>query len=214
MATGPWTDPKESRPERWSGPRDPARVGDHTRSVVERALATAPPYRRRGTVARSGASLRESFRTREYDHARVDFDATLSADGAIRLLVKGHLWGRDERDQRYRVQHRRPAAPTGTLPFDEYETWVRYQFGRVERADGGAAVAADGDPSFVPDPAVRDETRTLAWDDLFPLHRRLLAELEAVRNPAFAEYRLRELGEWADVRDDLKWDLDAFAVGP
>ncbi|WP_390241489.1 hypothetical protein [Halobaculum halobium] len=180
------------------------------RTVRQRAVSTAAPYRRRGRRSQSGESLASQFRSREYEHARTEYDATLAADGEIRLLVKGHLWGRDERDQRYRVQHRRPPDPTDSVPFDEYETWARFQFGRVEDR-----TAADDDALvFRPATPPTDETRTLQWGDLFPLHRRLLAELELVRNPAFAEYRLRETDEWQEIRDDLKWDLDAFARGP
>ena len=215
MAIGPWTDPKESDTERWTGVAEPTRRGASTRSVPERAAGTAPPYRRRGTATLAGDTLRDLFETRSYTRARLGYDATVLADGRLRLLVKGYLWGPTERHQRYRVQHRREAPPTATVPFDEYETWARYQFGRVEeRENDGDDATRDDEPSFVPETPTTDETRTLEWDRLFPLHRRLLAELELVRNPAFAEYRLRERDEWADVRDDLKWDVDAFAVGP
>lgn len=208
--TGAWNDPREFRAEDWSGSNGPERRGEAVRSVPERAEETAAPYRRRGTETRSGPALAALFQSREYRYARVDYDATLLAGGAVKVLVKGHLWGSDDRDQRYRIQHRRAAAPTDSVPFDDYDTWVRYQFGDVEGSPG----VDDGDPVFQATTEPADENRTLAWTDLFPLHRRLLAELELARNAAFAEYRLRELDEWADVAGDLKWDLAAFAVGP
>ena len=173
-------------------------------------MATAPPYRRRGTEWSSGARLAEQFRSHAYRHASIEYDATLLPDGAVKVLVKGVLWGSDDRDQRYRVQHRREPEPTASIPFDEYETWARYQYGTVP----DDTVASDGLPSFVPETEPSDEAMTLPWAELFPLHRRLIVELELARNPAFAEYRLRELGEWADARNDLKWDCDAFTKGP
>lgn len=210
MATGPWHDPKEASPDLWAGDTTVARIGDETRSVVERAVHTGTPYRRRGETTHSGESLADLFETKQYHHGHVRYDATLSVAGGIRVLIKGHLWGDGDHDQRFRIQHRRDPDPTDTIPFAEYDTWVRYQHGRVDAPDD----ASDSKPTFTPTTAPVDETRTLAWDDLFPLDRRLVAEVELVRNPAFARYRLRERHEWADVEADLKWDLDAFAVGP
>jgi len=201
---------RDPRKESWAGSSEPERRGDEVRSVAERAVATAPPYRRRGTEWSSGARLAEQFRSHAYRHASIEYDATLLPDGAVKVLVKGVLWGSDDRDQRYRVQHRRESEPTATVPFDEYETWARYQYGSVS----DDAAPGDGLPSFAPETEPSDDAVTLPWSELFPLHRRLIVELELARNPAFAEYRLRELGEWADARNDLKWDCDAFTKGP
>lgn len=210
MTLGPWNDPREYRQELWSGRTDPIRRGDDIRDVLRRAIETGTPYRRRGETVHSGEGLADLFETRTYRHARIGYDATLGADGSVKVLLKGNLWGSEDRDQRFRIQHRREEGPTASIPFDEYDTWVRYQFGDVE----SDASARNGWPRFQPTQRPIDEDRSLPWADLFPLDRRLLAEVELVRNPAFARYRLRELDDWEDVRDDLKWDLDAFSIGP
>lgn len=210
IMTDPSPGSDDPRAEAWGGSSGPERRGDEVRTVPERAVETAAPYRRRGAVSPSGPALAEQFRSREYRYASLEYDATLLSRGGLKLLVKGTLWGSDDRDQRYRVLHRRDPEPTESVPFDEYRTWVRYQYGDV--ADG--ATPDDGVPPFAPETEATDDSMTLSWSELFPLHRRLLIELELARNPAFAEYRLRELDEWDDARDRLKWDREAFTVGP
>jgi hypothetical protein len=49
--------------------------------------------------------------------------------------------------------------------------------------------------------------------DYTPVQGRLV-ELELVRNPPFARYRLDECGEWTEFGRPLTYDLDAFDAGP
>ena len=206
-----YVDPGEADPAKWAGstPRDELDCGrESVRTVVERALATETPYRRKTTERFGPGTVREEFDTREYRHAKVHFNCGVTAEGRIKLMTRGYLWGADERHQRYRSQYRREAVPADAPPFETYTVWNQYQFGTASRDN-------DGTLSFDPDPEASGEyLRTVAWADLFTPVRSRLAELELVRNPAFAKYRLEQLGEWAEVGDPMAFDVDAFDVGP
>jgi hypothetical protein len=206
---GNYVDPDETDPSKWRGSAgDRGTGGDDLRSVVERALATTEPYRRREAKLYGPEVVREEFDTRDYHHAKVYFDCGVTADGGVKLLTRGYLWGDDERHQRYKSQYRREPDPTDEPPFGAYTVWNQYQFGTASR-DG------DGTLQFEPDPDESGEyLRSVDWDALYTPVRVRLAELELVRNPAFARYRLEELGGWEDYGASLRYDPDAFAVGP
>lgn len=200
----PWIDPRENDPDAWraSEPGEPA-----VRTVYERAYETAVPYERRDDVYRNGEAVTGEFRTREYEHAKVSYHLAVEGNGRVKLLAKGHLWGDDEVHQRFRAQYRRPGEPTDTEPFDDYHVWVRFRLGTVARRDGSLQFEpTDEKPS--------EKLRTLAWGSLFGPDRVRLAELELVRNPPLARYVLRERDQWAMIRDSLRYNPDAFTVGP
>jgi hypothetical protein len=208
---GDYVDPRETDPSKWRGstPRGDSDGGRPAiRSVVERALATETPYRRTATRVYGPAVVREEFDSRDYHHAKVYYDAGVTADGAVKLLTRGYLWGDDERHQRYKSQYRRDPEPADEPPFGEYTVWNRYRYGTASRD-------SDGELVFEPDPDESGEyMRSVAWADLYTPVRTRLAELELVRNPAFARYRLGECEEWDEFGRPLAYDLDAFDVGP
>jgi hypothetical protein len=199
----PWVDPHETDPERWAGDTG---ARQSCTSVYERALATESPFERTDKLVLRGPSVTEAFRTRGYDRVRVDYHLAVERDGRVKLLAHGHLWGGDEPHQRFRAQYRREGEPTETVPFDEYLTWMRYQFGTIEVEDGRLSFEAEN--------GREERTRRLDWDDLFASDRLRLAELELVRNPALARYALREREQWRPVADALRYNPDAFAVEP
>lgn len=199
----PWVDPDETDPEQWAG--DETEERSRT-SVYERALKTPRPFEREDKLLLQGPSVAEEFRTRGYERARVDYHFAVESDGRIKLLARGYLWGSDERHQRFRAQYRREGEPTESVPFDEYLAWMRYQFGTIEIEDGRLSFEADGDRN--------ERTRRLAWTELFAPDRLRLAELELVRNPALARYVLRDRGDWRDIEDALRYNPEAFGVGP
>lgn len=200
----PWIDAREARRERWD--RSVPRTADSLRSVVERATETALPYRRSGEITFGPPHVQEEFEDRAYQHARLDFDASIEANRRVKLLVKGHLWGDDEHHRRLRAQYRRSAPPTETVPFGDYRRWVRYQNGEIHREDGGLTFEPAGEP--------RESTERLPWSDLVSPVQWLLVELELIRNPPFARYRLAEQDRWGSFSDLFRYHTGAFSVGP
>ncbi|WP_335999660.1 hypothetical protein [Halorientalis halophila] len=200
----PWVDPHETDPETWGG--SAAAANRPCTPVYERALSTRPPFERTDKLVLHGPAVTEEFRTRGYESVRVDYHLAVEADGRVKLLARGHLWGGDEPHQRFRAQYRRESEPTDTVPFDEYLAWTRYQFGTIDVEDGTLSFEPEGDRE--------EETRRLDWTDLYASARLRMAELELIRNPGLARYALRDLGEWRDVEDALRYNPDAFAVGP
>jgi len=203
-----WVDPEEADPTQWrgAGPHDDLRRGAETVSVLERARRTPLPYQYELDIHHADG-VAEQFRSSEYEHARIVYNSGVDAKRRIKLLTRGVLWGGDETHQRFQAQYRRPPPPTETVPFGEYTVWTRYQYGTIERTDGGL--------TFTASEANPDETlRELDWATLFDPVRERLAELELVRNPPFGKYRLEELDEWAAYRTRFQYDPGAFAVGP
>ena len=201
----PWIDPNETDPETWTG--EPARPSA-TRSVYERAHDTTLPYERTEALTLSGPDIAEEFDTRAYDNVKLHYNIAVDADGRVKLLSKGHLWGNEETHQRFRVQYRRRPEPTDVAPFEEYSVWMRFRRGTVDRTP-------DGGISFEPDPTQTEEqTLTLAWPDLYSTDQIRIAEAELVRNPPLARYALQTLDLWEDVRDALRYNPDAFERSP
>lgn len=202
----PWIDPHETDAAAWTGGSEGRER--ELRTVCERAIQTPVPYQRSYHVHLHGAAVSTEFNSRAYDNAHLECTIAVEDSTRVKLLTKGHLWGDGEEHQRFRAQYRREPDPTDTVPFGEYSTWVRYQFGTVSRGDDGA-VHFEIDPR-----GTHEETRVLAWENLFEIDQLRLAEGELVRNPPFARYVLRERDDWDAVRDALRYDPDAFAVGP
>ena len=199
----PWVDPHETDPEQWAGD---AATDRSSASVYERALDTGRPFERTDKLVLQGSSVAEEFRTRGYERARIDYHLAVESDGRVKLLARGHLWGGDEPHQRFRAQYRREGEPTDTVPFDEYLTWTRYQYGTIDVEGGRLTFEAESDR--------QERMRRLDWADLYAPDRLRLAELELVRNPALARYVLRDRGDWRDVADALRYNPEAFAVRP
>ncbi|MBV0900626.1 hypothetical protein [Haloarcula salina] len=203
-----WVDPDEADPAQWrgKGPFDDLRCGEETVSVLDRANRTPVPYQYEVDIHHT-ADVAEQFRSHDYDNARVIYNCGIDEMRRIKLLTRGVFWGGSETHQRFQAQYRRSPPPTEDAPFDEYTVWSRYHNGTIERTDDGV--------TFVEDVSEPEETmRTLDWDELFDPVKERLAELELIRNPEFARYRLIERGEWETYRTRFRYDTDAFAVGP
>ncbi|MUV89147.1 hypothetical protein GJ629_03890 [Halapricum sp. CBA1109] len=204
----PRMDPDDRNPDSWrrTSLRDGLRCGSEVRTVVERAHATRLPYQYEYETVSSGPRVADEFGTREYTNARVRFNCGVEGNGRVKLLTQGHFWGGPDRHQRFKAQYRRAPPPTETVPFDGYETWVNYRYGVVER---------DGDSiEFVPSEDGGEEVRPIEWAEMFAPVQRRLVELELVRNPPLARYVLEDIGEWEAFASALRYDVDAFDVGP
>jgi len=203
-----WFDPEEADPARWrgEGPHDDLRCGDETVSVLDRAIRTPVPYQYEVDIHHD-ADVAEQFRSHEYDNARVIYNCGIDETRRIKLLTRGVFWGGSGPHQRFQAQYRRPPPPAEDPPFGEYTVWSRYHHGTIEQTDGGVAFVED-------DTGPHETMRTLEWDDLFDPVKERLVELELIRNPEFARYRLVERGEWEEYRTRFRYDTDAFAVGP
>lgn len=200
-----WIDPKERDGTVWGEDDDPRR-GDDVRDVVERAHYTAIPYEFRHDVSYGPRVVEAEFEDLDYRHARLLYHGSLQANGRVKVLVKGHLWGEDERHLRFRSQFRREAPPTKTVPFGEYTVWSRYRYGTVRRNDG---------ISFEPDDdGTTEELVERPWSEIRSPTQYRIAELELVRNPALSRYVLKDRGEWEDLRGHFRWYPGAFEHPP
>lgn len=205
---GRWFDPDESDPTQWRGrgPYDDLRRGEDMLSVLQRATKTSLPYQYEVDVHHTN-DVAEQFRTRAYSNARVVYNCGVDVKHRIKLLTRGLLWGNAEPHQRFQAQYRRSAPPSDSVPLGTYTVWMRYQYGTIQRTEDGVTfVAADED--------AEETLRALDWDDLYDPVKERLAELELVRNPPFARYRLEERDEWEAYRTRFRYDPDAFSLGP
>ncbi|GGK69458.1 hypothetical protein [Haloarcula sebkhae] len=203
-----WIDPDETDPAQWrqTGPHDELRRGTEMISVAERAVQTAIPYQYEIKIHHTD-NVADQFRTSEYEHARVTYNSSIDREKRIKLLTRGVLWGGDEDHQRFQVQYRRPPPPAETVPFGTYSAWSRYQYGSIEETDDGV--------TFTPaDEELGESLRDLDWEAMFDPVQERLVELELVRNPAFAKYRLEQMDEWTTYRTRFRYDPDVFGVGP
>ncbi|MFB6123593.1 MAG: hypothetical protein ABEJ78_09050 [Haloferacaceae archaeon] len=203
-----WFDARDQRAEAWGGADPPDRRGDDVRGVLERAHRTALPYEFERDRTYGPDVVTEEFDERDYRHARVYVHGGVESNHRLKLLVKGHLWGADERHLRFRAQFRREAVPTETVPFDEYLVWSRYCEGTVRQDDDGGI---DFEPA---EDGVEEETEDLPWDEVVTPMQQFVTELELVRNPPLARYVLCERDRWATVRGELRWTPEAFDVPP
>lgn len=202
-----WVDPKETVGDQWGAPpeeQSDAEAPTPATPVMERAVTTRPPVQ-----YRDGAFVTPTTDDRPVStdgYARLEFDCAVTGPGRIKLTARGYHWGSREGDRRFKSLYTRAADPTDTVPFDTYERWMRLQRGDVVGFDEG-----DEYIDFRPDEGAVEESRTRRdWESLWWSIRLRLAELELVRNPAFARYVLRERGEWETVRDTLRWKPTAF----
>lgn len=204
------TDPADRDPKAWRGAErfEDIRTGAATRSVLERAHGTAVPYQDEDDELLTDERLFEEFRSREYTRVRVHYNCGVEANGRIKLFTQGHFWGGDDEHQRFKAQYRRAPPPTETVPFDTYEVWMRFQYGTVERVDGGTV-------EFRPDTErTGEELRELPYEELYTPVQQRLVELELVRNPPLARHVLMEQDRWEDDAAWLRYDPDAFDIPP
>jgi hypothetical protein len=114
--------------------------------------------------------------------------------------------GGAEADRRFKSLFTRAADPTETVPFGTYDRWHRSQCGEVTGFETG-----DEYIQFDPTEGAIEEGRAgHEWESMSWGVRRRLAELELIRDAAFARYRLRELDSWDAVRNTLHWKPSAF----
>ncbi|MBX0321732.1 hypothetical protein EGH21_01680 [Halomicroarcula sp. F13] len=203
-----WVDPDETDPRTWrgSGPHDDLRRGEEIGTVLQRAARTPLPYQYEEDRYYA-EDVAETFRSRQFTNARVVYNCGVDTERRIKMLTRGLFWGGGEDHQRFKAQYRRSPPPTDSIPFEEYTVWTRYQYGHIERTDDGLTFTSG-------ERAPEERLETLAWADLYEPVRQRLVELELVRNPPFARYRLQELDEWDDYRTQFRYDDDAFAMGP
>lgn len=199
-----WIDPHDSR-SGWGRDRGET-LPERIRPTVERAHEAAVPYQYRERRAFDGTLADVTVDGVEYTSAEYVVNGGVTADREVKLHARGLLWRADapDRARRFKLQVRRAAPPTDTLPYGEYEVWQRYQFGRVtvDEVEG---------PSFEPeDGSSRTSRSVAAFGDLLEPVRLHVSELELVRNPPFARYRLQERGRWEAYGAVFRWKADAF----
>ncbi|MFB6223374.1 MAG: hypothetical protein ABEH86_06845 [Haloarcula sp.] len=202
-----WVDPDETDPEQWRGTQHgDLRRGSETVSVFKRAIQTPLPYQYEVDIHHTDG-VSDQFETHEYEHARVIYNSGVDTKRRLKLLARGVFWGGDETHQRFQAQYRRSPPPTDSVPFQEYTVWSRYRYGTIKRTDDGMTFHENGD-------GPEESLRTLDWDKLFNPVKERIAELELIRNPPFAKYRLEEIGEWEAYRTRFRYDTDVFATSP
>jgi len=205
-----WIDPKETAASAWGGEGESPESAASSSAVpvVERAAAVRRPIQY--TDGAFVTPMADETAGGDHDgYARIQFNCAVDRAGTVKLTARGYRWGSDDPDMRFKSLFSREASPTDTVPFDTYERWLRVQHGEVRGFKDG-----DEYIHFEPTEGAIDEGRERrAWSDLKWAISLRLAELELVRNTAFARYRLQELGEWDAVRGTLRWKPTAFG-GP
>jgi len=203
-----WVDPKETAAGAWSeaaeGPERPA-VPPAT-PVVERAHATRYPVQYTDGAFLTPATAPTADGPEASEYARIQFNCAVDGAGTIKLTARGYRWGGEDADVRFKSLFSRAPMPTETQPIETYERWRRAQRGTVSGFEAG-----DEYIDFVPEDGTTEESRERReWDQLRWAVQLRLAELELVRNTAFARYRLRERDEWDAVRGTVRWKPTAF----
>lgn len=199
-----WIDPHESR-SGWGRDREDS-VPERIRSTVERAHEASVPFQYREHRSFDGTLADVVIDGVEYTSAEYVVNGGVADDRTLKLHVRGLLWraAGSEPGRRFKLQLVREAPPTETVPYEEYDVWQRFQFGRVTVDD------VEG-PSFDPEAdSSRTERSVVAFDDLLEPVKLHVSELELVRSPSFARYRLREREEWEAYGAVFRWKADAF----
>jgi hypothetical protein len=200
----PWVDPNESRSETWNAGRDAA-IPEKIRPTVERAHGVELPFQYRERRSHQGNLGGVVVDDVEYTSGNFVVNGGVTADRGLKLHFRGVMWRSGEYDdaRRFKLQIRREPPVTDTVPFGEYEVWQRYQLGSVEVDE------VDG-PTFTPSGDPETRRPTASFDDLLEPVKHRLSELELIRNPSFAKYRLAERGEWAEYGGVFRWKANAF----
>jgi len=199
-----WIDPHESRSGWGRDPEEP--TPDRIRPTVERAHEVSVPFQYREHRSFDGTLADVVVDGVDYTSGEYVVNGGVTADRALKLHVRGLLWLADDPSQarRFKLQLVREAPPTETVPYGEYDVWQRFQFGRV-------AVDDIEGPSFDPNAdSSRTERSVAAFDDLLEPMKLHVSELELVRNPSFARYRLLERDEWEPYGAVFRWQAEAF----
>ncbi|SEW30528.1 hypothetical protein [Halobacterium jilantaiense] len=199
-----WIDPHDSRSS-WG--RDPEEsLPDRIQPTVERAHEVSLPFQYREQRSFDGTLSDVEVEGVEYTSGEYVVNAGVTGDRTLKLHVRGLLWRADDPGQarRFKLQLVRDGPPTETVPYGEYKIWQRYQFGHV------TVDPIDG-PSFEPNDDSKRTDRTVSpFGGLQKPLRLHISELELVRNPAFAKYRLTERDEWEEYGAVFRWRADAF----
>jgi len=199
-----WIDPHDSR-SGWGRDREEP-VPERIRPTVERAHEVSVPFQYREHRSFDGTLADVVVDDVDYTSGEYVVNGGVTGDRSLKLHVRGLLWRDDEpgKGRRFKLQVVREAPPTESVPYGEYDAWQRFQFGRVTVHD------IDG-PSFEPEAdSSRTERSVAAFDDLLEPLKLHVSELELVRNPSFARYRLREREEWEPYGAVFRWKADAF----
>jgi hypothetical protein len=199
-----WIDPHDAR-SAWDSDREEP-VPERIRPTAERAHGVSTPFQYRERRSFDGTLADVVVDGVDYTSAEYVVNGGVTADGTLKLHVRGLLWRAEDPGQgrRFKLQLVREAPPTETVPYGEYDVWQRFQFGRVTVDD------LEG-PSFDPDADSSQTERTVAaFDDLQDPLKLQVSELELVRNPSFARYRLREREDWERYGAVFQWKADAF----
>jgi hypothetical protein len=200
-----WVDPKETAANAWGVPDEDDASRAPVATVFERALSTRYPIQYTDGAFLTPMAAGPDGRAVE-GYARIQFNCAVDSTGTIKLTARGYRWGGGEPDMRFKSLFSREAEPTETIPFDEYEQWLRFQHGEVANFEDGDAYI-DFEPT---DGTVEEGRERRAWAGLRWAVRLRLSELELVRNAPFARYRLQEREEWEAVRGTLRWKPTAF----
>ncbi|WP_251329134.1 hypothetical protein [Haloplanus pelagicus] len=202
-----WIDPKETAAGTWGTSEVPSDTsGSPAVPVIERAVGTRYPIQYADGAFLTPKTAEGTDVPGPGGYARLQFNCAVDGAGTIKLTARGYRWGDDESAMRFKSLFSREPTPTETIPFESYERWLRSQHGVVK-----GFVEGDEYIDFEPAEEEIEEGRDqCAWADLRWAVRLRLAELELVRNPAFARYRLQERDEWEAVRGTLRWKPTAF----
>jgi hypothetical protein len=200
----PWIGPNETRSVWDKEPEQelPGRI----RPTVERAHEVSVPFQYREQRSFDGTLADVEVDGVEYTSGEYVVDAGVTHERLLKLHVRGVLWkaGDSGSGRRFKLQIIREKPPTDTVPYDKYAVWQRYQFGdvTVDPVEG---------PQFDPDAEpTQTERTTTTFDALQKPVRLHISELELVRNPEFAEYRLAENDQWEEYGAVFRWRADAF----
>ncbi|WP_128477346.1 hypothetical protein [Halorussus pelagicus] len=204
---GTWIDPKEDAASLWGGRKSSSEQLEPMAGTVARAIETTLPFQYSETAQYRGTLPDTELDGVQYTSAQVTINGIIQSDRHIKLLSRGYLWTADDGasyGRRFKFQLRRPGPPSETTPFGSYVAWNRYQTGTVETTESE-------DVAFEPTPdTTRTERGNASFEEVPRPLRQHVAELELVRNPAFAEYVLRERDQWDDYGGVFRWIPTAF----
>lgn len=199
-----WIDPNDTRSS-WDRDREES-LPDRIQPTVERAHEVSLPFQYREQRSFDGTLSDVEVEGVDYTSGEYIVNAGVTPQRLLKLHVRGLLWQDDgpEKGRRFKLQVVREEPPTDTVPYGEYDIWQRYQFGRV-------TVDPVEGPSFEPERESKQTDRTVSPFGVLQKPLRLhISELELVRNPEFAKYRLAERDEWEEYGAVFRWRADAF----
>lgn len=199
-----WIDPNETR-SNWGQDQDDT-LPDRARPTIERAAETGLPFQYREQRHFDGTLSDVRLDGIEYTSGEYVVNGGVMGDHALKLHARGLIWVTEEPAQcrRFKLQVVRDSPPADTVPYGDYDVWQRYQFGSV-------TVDPIEGPTFEPDDNdIQTERTTAPFGALLKPVRLHVSELELIRNPSFAQYRLEEREEWEEYGAVFRWKGNAF----